>query len=327
MAQLWDRRLSASSEGKLWRRLDCATIVEPALDIAFDMETRDPDDALALCLLACHPDVVLRAVTVNPGTPAQVGVVRQLLLRAGKPHLAVGARNPTSHREHVSEFHHEWLGEVAKVEPEWIAHELLAETFATHPDAVLVTGAPLHNLRLLLNRHPDVAIARWVAQGGFAGDAVVPPEHRLDKFAGIDTCPTFNFNGDKKAALQALASERISRRDLVSKNVTHGLVYDRAFHRRLGPLRNNTPGLALIYEAMECYLAMRPEGKMLHDPLAACVAIDPSIAEFVEVELYRERGEWGSRPVRGSNTFITISADRKRFFETFTRSRSTRSRS
>ena len=30
-----------------------------------------------------------------------------------------------------------------------------------------------------------VILKRWVAQGGFAGDSVVPPEHRLAKFAGM----------------------------------------------------------------------------------------------------------------------------------------------
>ena len=33
--------------------------------IVFDMETRDPDDVLALCLLCDHPAVELGAVTLN----------------------------------------------------------------------------------------------------------------------------------------------------------------------------------------------------------------------------------------------------------------------
>jgi hypothetical protein len=33
-------------------------------------------------------------------------------------------------------------------------------------------------------------IERWVAQGGFAGDELVAPEHRLPKFAGRELCET-----------------------------------------------------------------------------------------------------------------------------------------
>lgn len=294
----------------------------PQVDILFDMETRDLDDALTLCLLATHPAVQLRAVTVNPGTPAQIGVVRHLLRRAGHDPIPVGARNVRAPQTHVSEFHYTWLGMIATAEPDGFAHEILARRLATYPAATLITGAPLHNLRLLLNHHPDIEIARWVAQGGFAGDNVVPAEHRLAKFAGRTTCLSFNFNGDKKATLQALTSERIGKRILVSKNITHGVVYDAAFHECLRPRRADTAGLILIYEAMEHYLRIRPEGKMLHDPLAACVAINPAIANLVEVEVFREHGEWGSRPASGTRTFITVSADREAFFATLTHSAS-----
>lgn len=44
-------------------------------------------------------------------------------------------------------------------------------------------------------------IERWVAQGGFAGDNIVPPQYRLKKFDGKIFCPTFNFGGDSRAAM------------------------------------------------------------------------------------------------------------------------------
>ncbi len=287
------------------------------LDLVFDMETRDPDDVLTLCLLATHPRVTLRAVTVNPGTRAQLGVVRHVLGRLDRGDVLVGARNPDGPGDHVSAFHTAWLGSRPGGEPDDVAAALLADTFRAHPETVLLTGAPLHNLRLLLNRHPDVALSRWVAQGGFAGDNVVPPEHRLSKFAGLRTCLTFNFNGDAKGARLALASTRIGSRDLVSKNVTHGVSYDVAFHRSMAGYRQRTRGLALLYEAMDCYLRERPEGKMLHDPIAACAAIDRDIATWAEVEVVREEGRWGSRPAVGTRTNITIALDRERFFQVF----------
>lgn len=289
------------------------------LNLLFDMETSDPDDALTLCLLATHPDVALRAVTVTPGSRAQVGLVRRLLSRAGRRDVPVGARNPGAEKDSVSAFHWKWLGTVVPAEPDALAHEVLAGTLEKHPDAVLLTGAPLQNLRLLLNEHPEARLSRWVAQGGFAGDNVVPPEHRLAKFAGRRTCPTFNFNGDPKGALLALSTERIGTRDLVSKNVTHGVAWDAAFHERMRPHRDATAGLGLVFEAMERYLREKPEGKLLHDPIAACAAIDRDIITWARVDMVREHGEWGAELAPGSRTSISVAVDRERFFEVFVR--------
>lgn len=136
---------------------------------------------------------------------------------------------------------------------------------------------PLKNLGRLYEHFPATLIGTWVAQGGFAGDSVVPPEHRLAKFAGRETCPTFNFNGAPQVALSMLGSEKIAERWLVSKNVCHG--------------------------------------KMFHDPLAAAVAIDRTVCTFREVEVYRERGEWGSRLATDTHTRIAVAVDRARFLD------------
>lgn len=286
------------------------------MEILFDMETRDPDDFFALCFLLSHPAAQLRAVTVNPGSAEQVGLIREVLERLGRSDIPVGARNPNTTAEAVSEFHYAFLGRPPRLNPDAVAHELLAEMLTKHADAVFLTGAPLHNARHLLRNHPSVEIRRWVGQGGFAGDNLVPPEHQLPKFAGLQTCVTRNLSADVKGALAMLTSEHVLKRELVSKNVCHGVRYDRAMHRRVESYRDATPGLTMIYEGMECYLRESPEGKLFHDPLAACVAIDPSIATFVEVEVYRAKGEWGARESRGTNTFITIAADHERFFRT-----------
>ncbi len=228
------------------------------MDIVFDMETQDPDDAFALCFLGSHPEVSLRAVTVTPGSKAQIGVVRYLLERLELSDVPVGARDADTEKPAVSGFHYKFLGSVPPAEPDGIAHELLAATLTTYPDAVLLTGGPLQNAGLLLEQHPSVSIRRWVGQGGFAGDNIVPAAYRLPKFEGRVTCPTFNFNGSPKAAQAMLTSKQVLSRDLVSKNVCHGVVYDRAFHQRLQPFRDATPGLQLIFAGMEFYLQRHP---------------------------------------------------------------------
>jgi len=56
-------------------------------------------------------------------------------------------------------------------------------------------------------------------------------------------------------------------------------------------------------------------GKKLHDPLAACCAIDLEIGTWRSVEMFRERGQWGSRLSPGSNTRIIIDYDHERFID------------
>ncbi|WP_436770970.1 nucleoside hydrolase [Yinghuangia sp. YIM S09857] len=276
--------------------------------VVFDMETRDPDDALTLCLLATHPRARLAAVTVNPGTPAQLAVVRELLGRLGVE-VPVGARYVDSPADAVSSFHHDWLGALPPTRSDGPAHEILAAVLAAEAGTVVLTGAPLHNLRQLLAQHEDVAVRRWVAQGGFAGDNLVPKEHRLEKFSGRTTCESFNFGGDKRAALAALASDRIVHRDLVSKNVTHGITWDADLQERLGVATDLTRGVQLAREGMAVYLAQRPDGKLLHDPLAACAVLDRNAFTWAPVDVTYSRGQWGAVPNPASATSITLAVD------------------
>ena len=285
------------------------------LKLVWDMETGDPDDFLTLLWLADHPRIDLRAVTVTPGSRAQIGVVRWGLRALGRDDVPVGAYNLDHPKDSVSGWHYKTFGDIApsdEAEPGWalLAEHLDAET-------TLLTGAAVKNLKVLLRDHlPEgFRLGRWVAQGGFAGDNVVPAEHRLAKFAGMETCPTYNFNGDPKGARLALDHPAIAERRCVSKNVCHGVSYDRALHERVGDHVGQRRSLAMIHEAMTQYLRKREAGKMFHDPLAACCALDPSIATWAEVELVRKGGKWGSQLAPGSNTWITIAVDHERFVD------------
>jgi inosine-uridine nucleoside N-ribohydrolase len=279
--------------------------------VIFDMETRDPDDVLTLCLLSTHPALQLIAVTVTPGTTQQIAVVREVLRRLGCA-VPVGARHSASTAGAVSAFHAAWLGPLPDASSDGVAHEILAEALSTGADAVLLTGAPLHNLRLLLREHPQVTIHRWVAQGGFAGDNLVPPHRRLAKFAGRTMCESFNFGGDKRGTLAALASANVMQRDLVSKNVTHGFAWDAQLQARLTAAPDLHAGAALACEAMAVYLRDYPAGKLLHDPLALCAIVDRDVFEWQEVEVLYEQGQWGARAATGTQTFITVDVHRAR---------------
>jgi pyrimidine-specific ribonucleoside hydrolase len=275
------------------------------------METRDPDDVLTLCLLASHPAVELAAVTVNPGTRAQVGIVSHLLERLNVD-VPIGARTPERDDGAVSAFHETWLGSVPHASAAAPAHELLAATFLDGRASVLLTTGPLHNVRQLLQRHPAAEVPRWVAQGGFAGANLVAPADRLPEFGDAVTRESFNFGHDSKGALLALTTGRVATRELVSKNVTHGVVWDAALQREVSNRAELSLGLRLVVNAMRTYLRERPSGKALHDPLAAAAVVDSGAFTWAEVEVYRDQGRWGARAARRTNTVISVAVDRDR---------------
>jgi len=179
----------------------------------------------------------------------------------------------------------------------------------------MLTGAPLKNLSKISKK---VLLKRWIAQGGFAGDNVVPAELRLPKFDGLITCPTFNFDGDPETALNLLKNETISERYLVSKNVCHGVLYNQTMHEKFKQAKDRSPGLNLTYRGMDIYLEKRSTGKKFHDPLALAVALDLSVCKFKEVEVYRKGREWGAYIFPGSGTFISIEADIEKMIRVLT---------
>ena len=291
------------------------------LDVIWDMETGDPDDFITLLLLLGHPQVNLLGVTVTPGTPDQIGVVRAALSWFGRS-IPVGAfdlehqtpamRAGTGTSSCVSGWHYKAFGPMPPSRDAVPGPALLRELAG--PTTTLITGAPLKNLGGAI-RLPGFALGRLVVQGGFAGEGVVAPEDQLAKFRGFVTCPTYNLDGDPTSALEVIASPAIAEKRFVSKNVCHGVVYDDHFHAAVTARKAERPSLDLIWRGMEKYRAKRGE-KKLHDPLAACCAIDPSIGTWAEVELYRERG-WGARLAPGSGIHIITKYDRAKFIATF----------
>lgn len=284
--------------------------MQEKIDVLFDMESNDPDDVMTLCMLSTHPRVNLRAVTCMPGGAEQVGLIHYVLKRTEHEPIPIGAYNPDFEKNCVSGFHHKWLGNWKAIKAEQKGYEVINEMIQKYPKLNILTGGPLKNFRRL---DPELKIHRWVGQGGFAGDNIVPPSLRLAKFAGMKTCPTFNFNGDPKTALKLLESPNIQTRHLVSKNLCHGVVYNRKVHEWMHPHRDRSAGVQLIYKGMDKYLARKE--KKFHDPLAACALIEPEIFKFKEVELYRSGGKWGSREQEGSRTFISVSVNEPRFWE------------
>jgi inosine-uridine nucleoside N-ribohydrolase len=295
------------------------------IPVHFDMETQDPDDVMTLAVLATHPRAKLVGVTLTPGGKDQVGLVNHVLDLLCPPnrYIPVGVADIHRTRPSVSGFHHKWLGKHS-LDPCNTADYVLEHVARYNPHASLLTGGPLKNPgAYLMGPRDRPFFATWVGQGGFAGNSVVPPEHRLPKFEGKETCATFNLGGDVRGAEAMLRDSRIESRTLVSKNVCHGVSWDHAFHDRIMSLPKRSAGLDLVARGMSLYLKENPAGKKLHDLLALAALLDPSVFGFADVEVYRNRGEWGSRLWAGPGAAparISVSVDREKFFSVLTES-------
>jgi len=299
-----------------------------ALPIIFDMETGDPDDVLTLLLLAAHSDVHLKAVTISrTGSRDQVALVRWVLLKIGLGHLRVGAQDWPRNFDDPPLKDRFYQGqnfgrlETGKDDCE-LASQVLLDCCDEH--TTLLTGGPVGNLAAALSTE-GFRLGRWVAQGGFAGEGVVPRKLQMDKFRDKTYNRTFNFGENPRAASTALKSKKIGHRICVSKNVCHRTWYDDSksgWHgcveeavrttRDQGGPPVRLKALELIHKVMSNYLKHKP-GKMLHDPLAAAVALDRSVCSLKEVEFGSHGDTWGCWLQPGSGTWVSIDYDESKF--------------
>lgn len=316
--------------------------------IVFEMETSDPDDFLTLLWLADHPEVDLKAVCVTPGGKDQLALVRWALDTCGRDdvpaapfHDATWWHTAEGAKPRVSGFHYKVYGEAPRTHwprVNYTAANLLAQLMLRYPDLTVLVGSPPKATAAAFNTPLLAELGCWVQQGGFAGDSLVEPKDRLEKFAGRETCPSFNPGGAPKQTLALLASERVRRRVFVSKNVCHGVTWNAdaqtAFAERIWrALRQRDPeaavpdswramlrtGLRMMMHGLDCYLRDKGVAKAMHDLVAAAVALDESVCTLKEVEIYRRSGEWGAKAASGTNTFITTAIDMDRFVEVLAR--------
>ena len=287
------------------------------LQVVLDMETGDPDDFFTLLFLLGHPCVHLKAVTVVPGTPDQIGFLRYVLQRFNRTDLPLGVFNMDA-KPALSKFHLKIYDNQSITE----SREALdgSDVLLEYCDeqTILICGGPLKNVAKAIGKG-EFKLGRLVAQGGFAGDNIVPEGKRLSKFNGRITCPTFNLGADIPAAKTVLNYAGIREKYFVSKNVCHGVVYTRETHCELERVKDKSQSLAEMYHMMSVYLNRAGKhGKALHDPLAACCAIDLSIGEWKEVQLYvdEKTKEWGSILSDHPNVRIIVDYDHEKFLST-----------
>lgn len=274
---------------------------------------RDPDDFFALCYLIGCGKVDVRLITISPGDRDQVALAKFVLSKVGlDAPVGVGKKGRT--KSSVGSVHVEILrkyGHPGECDHDGYGPELIEQTLEQHPACQIFACGPLNSVGRFFKKHADVSLGRATMQGGFCGyDVHGQDVVRLEKFIGKTTVPTFNLNGDVKAA-RAFLDARIEDRRFVGKHLCHTIVYDEHRHQQMSTARNRAH--ALFVEGMSLYLARHPDGKKFHDPLAAVAHLHPEIFTWITGKLFRRRGEWGTEAAEEGDR-IAIDVDREAFW-------------
>ena len=283
------------------------------------------DDAIAILLALASPEVELTGVTTVAGNQTLDKTTRNALVTleiAGRSDIpvAAGAEAPLRRELRTAAHVH---GETGLDGPELHepssrpvggpAADFLAELM--EPGVVLVPTAPLTNVALLLERHPDVheRIERIVWMGGAIGEGNVTPAAEFNAFVDPEAAAAVFANGIPIT--------------MIGLDVTHKALFTREHAERL---RSTGRAGRFVAELSDFFQQFHERsygfgGSPIHDAMAIAHVIDPTLVTTrhanVAVETRSElcdgrtvvdlRGVTGREP----NADVGVDVDVERFLE------------
>ena len=283
------------------------------------------DDAIAILLALASPELELIGVTTVAGNQTLDKTTRNALVAleiAGRSDVpvAAGAEAPLRRELRTAAHVHGETGLDGPELPEPAARpvdahaaDFLAELI--EPGVVLVPTAPLTNVALLLERHPDVheRIERIVWMGGAIGEGNVTPAAEFNAFV------------DPEAAAFVLASGIPFT--MIGLDVTHKALFTHAHAERLRGAGRTGRFVAELSDFFQRFheRSYGLDGSPIHDAMAVAQVIDPTLVTTrranVAVETRSEfcdgrtvvdlRGVTG----RAANAEVGVDADAGRFLD------------
>jgi inosine-uridine nucleoside N-ribohydrolase len=283
------------------------------------------DDAIAILLALASPELELVGVSTVAGNQTLDKTTRNALVTleiAGRSDIPVasGAEAPLRRELRTAAHVHGETGLDGPELPEPSAQpvdahaaDFLAELI--QPGVVLVPTAPLTNLALMLERHPDVPdrLERIVWMGGAIGEGNVTPAAEFNAFV------------DPEAAAAVFASGIPIT--MIGLDVTHKALFTREHAERL---RGMGRAGRFVAELSDFFQAFHERsygfgGSPIHDAMAVAHVIDPTLVTArhanVAVETRSElcdgrtvvdlRGVTGREP----NADVGVDVDAERFLE------------
>jgi inosine-uridine nucleoside N-ribohydrolase len=283
------------------------------------------DDAIAILLAVASPEVELRGVTTVAGNQTLDKTTRnalKVLELAGRADVSVaaGADRPLRRELRTAAHVHGESGLDGPSLPEPSgrpvdahAADFLAELI--EPGVVLVPTAPLTNVALLLERHPDVRerLERIVWMGGAIGEGNVTPAAEFNAFV------------DPEAAAAVFASGIPVT--MIGLDVTHRTLFTRAHADRLRGAGAAGRVVADLSDFFQLFHEERYgfDGSPIHDALAVGYVVDPTLVTTLHCNVAIETASQhcDGRTVvdrwdvtgRPANAHVGIDVDAPRFLE------------
>lgn len=228
------------------------------MKVFIDIETSDPDDILSLIYLLGIEKIKIIGISIYPGSHDQIDLVKHILKMFNDEEIPIGSymHNEKYKSCKLSKWYHSVFGNIPKTDSIFIdTSELISKV--CDENTIMFTAGPTKNFSRAVKNN-NIKIAGWYVQGGFAGVNVVPSEYILDQFKDMITCSTSNF-GSYDVTNIILNCKGIPIKYLCSKNVCHGIKYDKELHNKFYDyLINNQDKLSkkyisnkLIYHAMD----------------------------------------------------------------------------
>ena len=283
------------------------------------------DDAIAILLALASPELELVGVTTVAGNQTLDKTTRNALVTlevGGRPDIpvAAGADAPLSRELRTAAHVHGETGldgpELPEPSVEPVAEnaaDFLAELI--EPGVVLVPTAPLTNIALLFERHPEVRerIDRIVWMGGAIGEGNVTPAAEFNAFV------------DPEAAAAVFACGIPIT--MIGLDVTHKALFTRAHAEQLREAGRAGRFVAELSDFFQRFheRSYGFEGSPIHDAMAVAHVIDPTLVTTSHVNLAVEtrselcdgrtvvdlRGVTG----RPENADVGVDVDAERFLE------------
>jgi inosine-uridine nucleoside N-ribohydrolase len=235
------------------------------------------DDAIAILLALSSPELELVGVTTVAGNQTLDKTTRNALVTlevGGRPDIpvAAGADAPLSRELRTAAHVHGETGLDGPELPEPRAQpvaEHAADFLAAHIDGstVLVPMAPLTNIALLLERHPEVRekIERIVWMGGAIGEGNITPAAEFNAFV------------DPEAAAAVFACGIPIT--MIGLDVTHMALFTRTHAEQLRAAGRAGRFVAELSDFFQRFheTSYGFEGSPIHDAMAVAYVIDPTL--------------------------------------------------
>jgi inosine-uridine nucleoside N-ribohydrolase len=283
------------------------------------------DDAMAILLALASPEVEVVGVTTVAGNQTLDKTTHNALVTlevGGRPDIpvAAGADAPLGRALRTAAHVHGETGldgpelpEPSAGPVEAHAADFLAELI--EPGVVLVPTAPLTNLALMLDRHPDVVqrLERIVWMGGAIAEGNVTPAAEFNAFV------------DPEAAAAVFASGIPIT--MVGIDVTHKALFTRVHAEGLRAAGRAGRFVAELSDFFQRFheTSYGFEGSPIHDAMAVAHVIDPTLltTQHVNVSVEADSSFCDGRTVvdlrgvtgREPNADVGVDVDAGRFLE------------